>query len=74
MDEAERERLRTPMWCPVCEVVMKSGSAGDDKTYFKWGCCRYCYIEFVEHREERWQAGWRPDKSAIERMFEKMRS
>ena len=69
MTDEEREKLRTPAWCPVCDIVMKNGTGGDDKTYYKFGCCRYCYIEFVEHREERWQAGWRPTPEQIARMI-----
>lgn len=70
--DEEREKLRTPMWCPVCTVTMKNGEGGDDKTYYKWGCCRYCYIEFVEHREERWEAGWRPSAEEISRLHGKL--
>jgi hypothetical protein len=70
-DEAEKFRmsLRTPAFCPVCDIVMRSGSGGDDKTYFKFGCCRHCFIEFVEHREERWMEGWRPDADQVARMI-----
>ena len=74
MDDSERESLRTPFWCPICQIPMKGGSGGDDKTYFKWGCCRYCYIEFVEDREERWTSGWRPSEADLQRLYEKMRS
>jgi hypothetical protein len=73
MDDELRESLRTPFWCPICNIPMKNGSGGDDKTFFKWGCCRYCYIEFVEHREERWQSGWRPTGEDLLRLYEKMR-
>lgn len=62
------------MWCPICERALQGGSGGDDKYLYKWGCCRFCYVEFVEHREERWEDGWRPEKDAIDRMFERMRS
>ena len=64
---------RTPTWCPVCDLVMKNGPGGDDKTYFKFGCCRYCFVEFVEHREDRWLAGWRPTPEQVARMIENMR-
>lgn len=64
---------RTPFWCPICEIPMKNGSGGDDKTYFKFGCCRYCHVEFVEHREERWAEGWRPTPEQVARMIENMR-
>lgn len=73
MEESYRESLRTPLWCPVCELVMKGGSGGDDKSYFKFGCCRHCHVEFVEHREERWESGWRPDAEQVAKMIEKMR-
>lgn len=73
MDEVERETIRTPFWCPICEIPMKNGSGGDDATFYKWRCCRYCFIEFIEHREERWNTGWRPDEKDIERLFEKMK-
>ena len=73
MDDGIRESLRTPFWCPTCNIPMKNGSGGDDKTFFKWGCCRYCHIEFVEHREERWQSGWRPTREDLLRLYEKMR-
>lgn len=73
MDDDLRESLRTPFWCPICNIPMKNGSGGDDKTFFKWGCCRYCHIEFVEHREERWQSGWRPTREDLLRLYEKMR-
>lgn len=73
MDEKLRESLRAPMWCPICQITMKNGSGGDDRTLYKWGCCRYCFVEFVEHREERWSAGWRPSKDDLDRLYVKMR-
>lgn len=73
MDDGLRESLRTPFWCPICQIPMRNGTGGDDKTFFKWGCCRYCHIEFIEHREERWQSGWRPTREDLDRLYEKMR-
>jgi hypothetical protein len=72
MTDEERAKLRTPAWCPVCDLVMKGGSGGDDRYYFKFGCCRFCYVEFVEHREERWQQGWRPSAEQVARMIANM--
>jgi len=46
--------------CPVCETYSFSGR--DDLYMNKFQCCRNCYIEWVEDREERWLEGWRPDK------------
>ena len=46
--------------CPVCETYSFSGR--DDLYMNKFECCYDCYIQWVEHREERWLKGWRPDK------------
>ena len=46
--------------CPVCETYSFSGR--DDLYMNKFECCRSCYIQWVEDREERWLEGWRPDK------------
>jgi len=44
--------------CPVCKTRNKTI---DDEIYHtKYECCYKCYIEFVEHREDRWLKGWRP--------------
>ena len=46
--------------CPVCETYSFSGE--DDLYMNKFECCKKCYIQWVENREERWFKGWRPDK------------
>jgi hypothetical protein len=63
------DELRVPAWCPVCEVVLHNVD-----TYYDWGCCKLCYIEFVEHREERWKSGWRPTDEQVQsaRFMKKM--
>jgi hypothetical protein len=44
--------------CDVCSNILKQ----QDMLYeTKYECCRNCYIQYVEHREERWKQGWRPD-------------
>jgi len=45
--------------CPTCKVY--SFSIKDDVYMAKYGCCTDCYVKYVEHREERWLQGWRPD-------------
>ena len=50
--------------CPVCSVY--SFSPQDDLYINRFECCKGCYIEFVEGREERWATGWRPDKNEVE--------
>ncbi len=45
--------------CPVCNIY--SFRPQDDLYMNKFECCRTCYILWVEGRETRWLAGWRPD-------------
>jgi phage FluMu gp28-like protein len=45
--------------CPVCEVY--SFKTEDDIYMNKYECCFKCFVLYVEHREERWLKGWRPD-------------
>jgi hypothetical protein len=45
--------------CPVCETYSFSGR--DDLYMNKFECCFGCYIQWVEHREKEWIAGWRPN-------------
>ena len=44
--------------CPVCDTY--SFNLKDDVYMSKFECCFKCYIQWVEDREERWAAGWRP--------------
>ena len=44
--------------CPVCGTY--SFNLKDDVYMSKFECCFKCYIQWVEDREERWAAGWRP--------------
>jgi hypothetical protein len=67
MTPEERQSLIKPTWCPLCDFIMK-----DDQTYFKWNCCNLCFIQFIEHREERWEAGYRPSAEEINNFVNKM--
>ena len=49
--------------CPVCGSY--SFSSKDDLYMAKFECCHECYVQWVEHREERWESGWRPSKEQI---------
>ena len=46
--------------CSTCETY--SFNSMDDIYMNKYDCCSQCYIQWVENREERWVAGWRPNK------------
>jgi len=45
--------------CPICHDY--SFDLRDDLYMNKYECCWKCYIQWVEDREERWIAGWRPN-------------
>ena len=46
--------------CPVCGTF--SFNLKDDLYMNKFECCYKCYIQWVEHCEDRWAEGWRPNK------------
>ena len=46
--------------CPVCNTY--SFKSYDDVYMTKFECCRKCYVQWVEDREDRWLKGWRPNK------------
>jgi len=50
--------------CPVCDSY--SFEVSDDLYLNKFDCCFECYIQWVEDREQRWSAGWRPSKELKE--------
>ena len=68
----DSESLRVPSFCPVCQRVMKGSKS--NHSYYDFACCSDCYIEFVEDREDRWNAGWRPDAEQLSRFYLKMHS
>jgi hypothetical protein len=47
--------------CPVCSVY--SFDLKDDLYMNRFECCQKCYIQWIEGRQERWKAGWRPNKN-----------
>jgi hypothetical protein len=49
--------------CPVCSSY--SFELRDNVYMTKFDCCFKCYIQWVEGRENRWKAGWRPEKKGL---------
>jgi len=41
-------------------------------TFYDYGCCVNCFIEFIEGREQRWKDGWRPSPEEIRAFHEKI--
>lgn len=61
------ESLRIPAFCPVCKWMMKGPKSVG--TYYDWGCCIDCYIEFLDSRpakKDAWKGGWRPSEEQIQ--------
>ncbi len=58
--------LRVPTFCPICERIMKGSMS--TRSYYDFGCCSVCYIEFVEDREQKWKDGWRPSEEDLRRL------
>lgn len=67
---SDMKDLRVPSFCPLCERIMKGSKS--NSTYYDWGCCSDCFIEFVEGREEKWKGGFRPSKEQIDRFVDKI--
>mgnify|MGYP001570108621 CR=1 FL=1 len=59
----EHNSYRVPAFCPICERVMLGSRSVT--TYYDFGCCRDCWVEWVDHREERWTSGWRPTPEQV---------
>lgn len=66
------ESLRVPSWCPICQSFMKDNKSVN--TYYNAGCCIHCFIQFVEGREARWKAGWRPSDDEIKVLIDELDS
>jgi hypothetical protein len=58
----ETRKYRVPLFCPLCEFFMKGAST---KSFYDWGVCSLCHIDFIEGREDRWKTGWRPTLEQI---------
>lgn len=62
---------RVPAFCPLCKLLMQGHKS--TTTYYKFGVCQNCFIEYVEGREKKWEEGWRPDPAAVEKYSQRMR-
>jgi hypothetical protein len=54
--------LKVPCWCPQCQGPMKGKSTN---SFYDFGVCIVCFIEFIEGREQRWKDGWRPSTEEL---------
>ena len=63
--EVSTQRRRDPSnrQCPVCKTY--SFSSKDDLYMNRFGCCNYCYLQFVHQNEDSWAAGKRPTKEQL---------
>jgi hypothetical protein len=58
-----------PLECPICELLMKDYT--DVISFQKWQCCDYCYMIFVDLKQDKWNAGWRPSREEISNLRKK---
>tara|TARA_B100000424_G_C22746342_1_gene403586 strand:+ start:179 stop:592 length:414 start_codon:yes stop_codon:yes gene_type:complete len=49
--------------CPICKTY--SFSLRDDLYMNRFKSCHACYVDFIEHREDRWNDGWRPTDEQV---------
>lgn len=69
---SDSRSYKVPAFCPLCERVMKGSRSVT--TYYDFGCCRDCWVEWVDTREERWANGWRPSADDITAFHAKLDS
>ena len=69
-DNTDTRSLRVPSFCPLCDCVMKGSFSTN--SYYDYGTCINCRIEFIEGREQRWKDGWRPTKEQLDKYLEKL--
>ena len=50
--------------CPYCDKYSFHFNVSDDINMNRYGCCRDCFYQHIEGREERWNEGWRPKETA----------
>ena len=62
-ETVDLRKYRVPVWCPSCDGAMKGKST---VTFYQYGVCQVCWIEFIDGREERWKSGWRPSEEEKE--------
>lgn len=55
--------LRVPCWCPLCGFPMRGSKS--TSAFYDFGVCYLCFIDFIEHREQRWRDGWRPTPEQV---------
>lgn len=68
---SELGSYKVPIWCPICKQMMKGKST---QSYYRWGCCITCQIEFIEDREDRWRTGWRPSEEQVQAYLDRLKS
>lgn len=66
----ESSSYRVPAFCPICGRVMLGSRSVT--TYYDFGCCRDCWVEWVDYREERWLSGWRPTPEQVDAFIKKL--
>lgn len=66
-DNVDLGKYRVPTFCPTCKRMMKGSKC--NSTYYQYNCCYDCYIQWVEDREQKWLAGWRPSDEEMQKFL-----
>jgi len=66
---ADDQRVIIPLFCPVCDYVMRSKD--DEKSFREFSCCECCETNWARPNREAWNEGWRPSHQEIYNKFGK---
>lgn len=53
-----------PLFCLCCSFPMKD--INDSIAHKTFGCCQHCELNFARPYKDKWESGWRPNKSMEE--------
>jgi len=59
----ECSRESHPLFCPLCNAIMRSNS--DVSSYSKFKCCDSCSTFWAYPNKVKWEQGWRPSPEDV---------
>ena len=57
----------TPFACTLCDVLFADQI--DLTAFHQYGCCSECSYIWAQPNIEKWNDGWRPNKSQVQKLF-----
>jgi hypothetical protein len=58
-------KKKSNFFCNLCSYTLLS--IDDFLCHSQYDCCYDCFLTFAESRKSEWTAGWRPDKTKIDK-------